>query len=200
MIAVALASLSASIPMLMTIELIGLSLGLPLPESAAFVLTALLEIGSIGAAMLTVFALVTSKKKASYETADGGSAAALTTPALKQPPGSAHNQESTLPHDIVAGLGPGFDSKLLWLQADGHYCRAHGMHQSAFLSMSFGHAVSLLRDQDGAVVHRSTWVAKSAVSRAIVKEGKITLILINGDSVPVARRRRQRLKDKGWPV
>ena len=51
---------------------------------------------------------------------------------------------------------------------------------------------------DGMQVHRSHWVAATAVARMVRRGGRVFLKLTNGAEVPVSRTFAPALKDKGW--
>jgi len=57
--------------------------------------------------------------------------------------------------------------------------------------MRFGDALNEVEGIEGARVHRSHWVARSAVRRLLREDGKMTLDLTNGTRVPVSRSYRQ---------
>lgn len=94
---------------------------------------------------------------------------------------------------LPAGFGP-----LLAIKAEDHYVRIFGPDRSLLMLMRLADAVELANGMDGMRVHRSWWVARAAVS-AIEQQGRrTTLILSNGERVPVSREARTRLKTSGW--
>ncbi len=96
-------------------------------------------------------------------------------------------------------LGPEHaDADLLYLQAQDHYIRAVTSAGSAMILMRLRDAVAELSDQDGMQVHRSFWVAYSAISEFRRNEGRAVLALENGDEVPVGRTFLAALADRGF--
>ncbi len=84
---------------------------------------------------------------------------------------------------------------LLALEMEDHYVRAHAAEGSALILMRMRDAVSELAGLEGAQVHRSWWVAETAVRRIGGTGRAPRLELTNGLVVPVARDRRQALRD-----
>ena len=123
-------------------------------------------------------------------------------PALLPPP----------PHDgangAVAGPGPQvpFLSRLparlgrdlLHLHMQDHYVEAHTGKGSTLVLMRFRDALREVDGIDGMQVHRSHWVAATAVVRMVRRGGRVFLKLTNGAEVPVSRTFAPALKDKGW--
>ena len=97
-------------------------------------------------------------------------------------------------HDRLAAGFP----HVLALSVEDHYTRAHAEHRSEMLLMPLGEAIALMPEDAGTRVHRSWWVARSAV-RGHRRDGRdIRLILHNGMEVPVSRANVQPLRDAGW--
>lgn len=86
----------------------------------------------------------------------------------------------------------------LCLQMEDHYVRVHAMAGSRLVHGTMRDAIAAQAGRDGLRVHRSWWVARSAV-RACVWEGRrLRLELSNGISAPVARSAVARLRAAGW--
>ncbi|MEL6530516.1 MAG: LytTR family DNA-binding domain-containing protein [Pseudomonadota bacterium] len=99
--------------------------------------------------------------------------------------------------DFHQRLKPGFPA-LLALSVEDHYVHAHGSDQSEMVLMPLGEAIALMPEKSGKQVHRSWWVARSAV-RGYKRNGRdISLILTNGESVPVSRSAVAGLRADGW--
>ncbi len=114
------------------------------------------------------------------------------------PPAPAeHTQESIRPRFL--DRLPGTVSPLLCLSMEDHYVRAHGPEASALILMRMRDAVAELGGLPGLQVHRSWWVASSAVDR-IEKDGeRVRLRLVNGMTVPVARSQLGAVRAQRWP-
>ncbi len=90
------------------------------------------------------------------------------------------------PEDIVA------------LCAEDHYCRvllAKGA--SMLVHGRFSDLLDELGDADGLVVRRGNWIAARAV-RAIERQGRRWVVIMDGRSVPVAASCVGSLRDRGW--
>jgi hypothetical protein len=87
---------------------------------------------------------------------------------------------------------------LLCLEMEDHYVRVHTALGSHLMLMRMSDAEAELDGLDGMRVHRSWWVARTAV-QSWSRDGKsVTLTLSNGQSVPVARDRQPLVKAAGW--
>ena len=83
-------------------------------------------------------------------------------------------------------LPPGF-GPLLALRGEDHYVRAIAHGRDHLLLMRLRDAIAALPPADGVQVHRSWWVAQSAI-QSLTRDGRsATLTLTNGHAVPVAR-------------
>lgn len=107
---------------------------------------------------------------------------------------SVPSPRSTLLDRLPAHLGSAVQS----LKMQDHYVRVTTPHGSALLLMRMSDAEAELAGIDGARVHRSWWVARSAVT-AVRKRGRaVELVLANGLGVPVSRDRQDALRKSGW--
>ena len=87
---------------------------------------------------------------------------------------------------------------LLCLQMEDHYVRVHTPDGSRLVLMPLSQAVTELPGVEGLRVHRSWWVARSAVA-AVRSEGRnFRLVLTNGIEAPVARSAVATLRAAGW--
>jgi hypothetical protein len=87
---------------------------------------------------------------------------------------------------------------LLCLQMEDHYVRAHTDLGSDLILTPLKDAVAELAEIDGLQVHRSWWVAKSAVAAPVVKGRNYALRLTNGLEVPVSRASVAKTRALGW--
>ncbi|MEO7503617.1 MAG: LytTR family DNA-binding domain-containing protein [Sphingomicrobium sp.] len=95
-------------------------------------------------------------------------------------------------------LPPAWRDRLVALEMEDHYVRAHGPGVSALILLRMRDAEAELAGIDGLRIHRSWWVARSAVER-VVRDGRgYRLRLTNGLEAPVARDRVAALKAAGW--
>jgi hypothetical protein len=89
-------------------------------------------------------------------------------------------------------------TELLCLQMEDHYLRIHTVAGSDIILYRMRDAVDELQGIDGALVHRSYWVSRTAVREVARDNGRTVLILSNGLRVPVSRTHRRHLRDAGW--
>lgn len=80
---------------------------------------------------------------------------------------------------------------LLALEAQEHYILVHTTVGTELVHYRFGEAVKELKGREGAQVHRSFWVARSAIRDVIVEGRNSYAILTSGAEVPISRRRKQ---------
>ncbi len=96
-----------------------------------------------------------------------------------------------LPHRLRAG-------RLLAIEAEDHYLRVHTDLGSDLVLMRMADACALLENGDGARVHRSWWVARSAVRTVRQQSGRMELDLSDGLVAPVSRAMQPVLRREGW--
>lgn len=82
------------------------------------------------------------------------------------------------------GVGP---EKVLALEACDHYIRIHTAGRTPMLHCRFGDAVGQMSRQPGTQVHRSYWVAASAMKALEKHKHGYQLTLTNGACMPVSR-------------
>ena len=130
------------------------------------------------------------------------------TPALQT---RAAPGESKLPEtakDVALATMPGqrfldrlpgtWRDRLLALEMEDHYVRAHGPDGSTLTLLRMRDAEAELAGIDGIRIHRSWWVARNAVEQ-VLRDGRgYKLRLTNGLEPPVARDRVGALKAAGW--
>ena len=86
---------------------------------------------------------------------------------------------------------------LIRLEAQDHYLNVVTKAGSALLLMRLQDAVEALAGLQGLQVHRSHWVALSAVAAHRRDKGRDFLVLANGDEVPISRSFRPDVKAAG---
>jgi hypothetical protein len=87
----------------------------------------------------------------------------------------------------------------LWaVEAEDHYVRLHTSRGSALILLRLADAAAELDGMEGARVHRSWWVARSAVAGAGRRGAQTVLKLPDGLEVPVSRSQAAELRRAGW--
>lgn len=89
-------------------------------------------------------------------------------------------------------------SAVLCLQMEDHYVRVHTAGNSRLVLGTLNQAMAALGSADGLQVHRSWWVAKRAVVRAVSEGRNLRLQLVNGITAPVARSAVAIVREAGW--
>ena len=84
------------------------------------------------------------------------------------------------------------------VQAEDHYLRVHTDRGSDLILMRLSDALEELEGLEGAQTHRSWWVARDAVRDVSRGDGRATLTLDGGLTVPVSRRHARALREAGW--
>ncbi|MCY7280345.1 MAG: LytTR family transcriptional regulator DNA-binding domain-containing protein [Sphingomonas bacterium] len=141
-----------------------------------------IQVGLIGVLVMTVFTLMGRKSAVDQPLAATGAAAA--PPAIVPP--------------FLDRLPGAWADRLVALEMEDHYVRAHGPDTSALILLRMRDAEAELAGIDGMRIHRSWWVARSAVEK-VLREGRgYKLRLTNGLEAPVARDRIAVLKAAGW--
>ncbi|PWC82894.1 transcriptional regulator [Azospirillum sp. TSH100] len=116
-------------------------------------------------------------------------------PRPTQETGSGPGRPAPFLDRIPAKLG----HDLLALEMEDHYVRVHTALGSDLILMRMRDAVAELAGLDGRQVHRSYWVAASAVATVERKpDGKLSLRLTNGLLVPVSRTHAPSVRAAGW--
>lgn len=89
---------------------------------------------------------------------------------------------------LLDRLPPQIGTSIFMLQAQEHYTEVTTISGKAMIYMRFSDAVSVVETQiDGLRVHRSFWVAKSALKNVEAKGSTMAVILQDSRSVPVSR-------------
>ena len=87
---------------------------------------------------------------------------------------------------------------VLCLQMEDHYVRVHTADSSRLVLATLDQAMTALGNADGLQVHRSWWVARKAVVRAVTEGRNLRLKLVNGITAPVARSAVAVVREAGW--
>ena len=111
---------------------------------------------------------------------------------------------------VVAVSAPGDDrfrarlplhlqgGRVLALVSEDHYLRVYTDSGNAMILMRLSDAIAELGGERGAQTHRSWWVARDAVTKAMRGDGKAVLTLIDGTEAPVSRTYYRALNGLGW--
>jgi hypothetical protein len=84
------------------------------------------------------------------------------------------------------------------VRAEDHYCRVHLADGSSRLVLCrFGDALAELASLDGERIHRSAWVADSAVDRA-ERDGRAWRLVAAGERFPVSAGHVSLARRRGW--
>lgn len=118
----------------------------------------------------------------------------LETPASSQPPFAEPEAGAPFLHRLPAA----WRDRLVALEMEDHYVRAHGPGTSTLILLRMRDAEGELAGHDGLRVHRSWWVARGAVKQVLRNGRNIRLRLEGGLEAPVARDRIVDLEDAGW--
>jgi hypothetical protein len=89
-------------------------------------------------------------------------------------------------------------AKLLALASEDHYLRVYTDMGNAMILMRLSDAIAELGSANGAQTHRSWWVARDAVAKAVRGDGKAVLTLSDGTEAPVSRTYYRVLSGQGW--
>ena len=118
----------------------------------------------------------------------------------RPPPVQTHaDAGGTAPARFLERLPPRLRGATLHaVQAEDHYLRLHTDRGSDLILMRLSDAVAELEGLEGARTHRSWWVARSAVRGVDRGDGRATLTLEGGLSVPVSRRYARTLREADW--
>lgn len=107
----------------------------------------------------------------------------------KIPPQSVPRLMRRLPDDAT---GP-----VLRLSANNHFVEVVLLEETHQLRMRFTDAIDEMDSVEGKCSHRSHWVALDAITDVLRADGRIFLMLKNGDKIPVSRTYRPGLEEAG---
>lgn len=106
--------------------------------------------------------------------------------------------EAAAPPRLLERLPPHLQAPPIALEMEDHYVRVHTPHGSTLLLMRLSDAVLELDGLPGALVHRSWWVARDAVTGTRREGRNLRLLLAGGIEAPVARAQAAGLEAEGW--
>lgn len=107
--------------------------------------------------------------------------------------------EGLAPPALRARLPPRLArARLVAVEAEDHYLRIRTEAGSVLVLMRLGDALEALSGLDGFRIHRSWWVARTAVEAVRWKAGRGTLTLSDGSSAPVSRTYAAALRGTDW--
>jgi DNA-binding LytR/AlgR family response regulator len=89
-------------------------------------------------------------------------------------------------------------SQVLCLQMEDHYVRVHTRAGSRLVLATLSQAIAAMNKTPGLQVHRSWWVAQTAVTGAVTQGRNLRLELANGVTAPVARSAVAAVRAAGW--
>lgn len=88
-------------------------------------------------------------------------------------------------------------SPILWLTSEDHFVDVHTRAGTSRLRIRLKDAIDEMEGVEGYCVHRSHWVARSAIAGAVKVGGYWRLHLTNGQEVPVSRKYQPNLEEQG---
>ena len=119
--------------------------------------------------------------------------ATATTPIAKQ------NTQTNPTHcPFLQRIPAKIRGQLLAVSAEDHYMRIVTDQGEALVHGRLGDALEELADYPGLQIHRSHWVALSAIDDVKRNDGKTLLRLTNGTELPISRRYSSALRELGW--
>jgi hypothetical protein len=95
---------------------------------------------------------------------------------------------------LLSALAPPLNGDILWVEAQEHYVQLTTQHEKRLVLARFSDIIRELSLADGMQVHRSHWVAKSAITQEQMSGQNMSLVLSSGDTVPVSRSFRAQIK------
>ncbi len=107
-------------------------------------------------------------------------------PAIHRSPdtdGTGHGLTPTL----LSAIDPPLNGEIILAEAQEHYVRITTSTEVRMVLCRFSDIVRELPGERGMQVHRSHWVARSAIARTVKDGQNMKLVLHSGDSVPVSR-------------
>ncbi|WP_158266320.1 LytTR family DNA-binding domain-containing protein [Allosphingosinicella deserti] len=105
-------------------------------------------------------------------------------------------------HDSATPAGPSppavSAAAPLCLQMEDHYVRIHGATGSRLEHSTLAQAIADYGTGEGLQIHRSWWVARSAIAEIVPDGRSVKIRLTNGVVAPVSRSRLAALRAAGW--
>ncbi len=120
---------------------------------------------------------------------------AMSLPVLSEEASVTTQSASSAP-TLFDSLQPPLRGPVYWVEAQEHYVRVTTAEESRMVLHRFSDAIRELNPAEGMQVHRSHWVAFSAVE-SLIKEGQAMKLKIWGDAqVPVSRSYRAKVEER----
>jgi hypothetical protein len=94
-------------------------------------------------------------------------------------------------------LPEGFEGPVLRLTVQDHMVNVVTPQDTHSIRMRFSDAVAEMGAVTGYCTHRSHWVARKAIERVQRNDGRLRLVLTNGDVIPVSRKYKPELEAAG---
>ena len=95
-------------------------------------------------------------------------------------------------------LPPKLGTDLLSLTAEDHYVRVTTALGSDLVLCRLSDAIAEIGAEKGQRVHRSHWVAEGAVASVDRQNGRVALVLTNGEVIPISQSYVASLREAGW--
>ncbi|WP_340109241.1 LytTR family DNA-binding domain-containing protein [Pikeienuella sp. HZG-20] len=130
---------------------------------------------------------VAARAPAAADPAEEAAEEPTPTPQPQATPEPETEPEPEAPGLLLAAQ-PRVRGELLAAEAQEHYVKLKATEQGGMALYRFGDAVRELGRYQGMQIHRSHWVADSAVVALIGKRGALKLELVTGEIAPVSRR------------
>lgn len=118
-------------------------------------------------------------------------------PAVKPAPVRTMPTAVTPAPRLLARIEPELQGQIIRLSARDHYLDVFTEKGSVELLMRFSDALTELEGLDGMQVHRSHWVALGAVTGKARDGDRVFLLTKDGGRVPVSRKHRPELAERG---
>jgi hypothetical protein len=99
---------------------------------------------------------------------------------------------------LLKRIKPELRGELLALQMEDHYLRVHTSGGNDLILYRLSDALTEVAGLEGRQVHRSYWVARTAIAAAERDGRRLVLVLKNGLKVPVSRANVTAIKSAGW--
>ena len=179
-------AISVLIALPLTLAVVGagmIILGMPQP-SLRGVLRNFLLVAFVSAIITAITYAIGSRRKAII-------ALAAVDPALSTGSVIDNRFRERLPLHLRSG-------RILALVSEDHYLRVYTDGGNTMILMRLSDAIAELGAENGAQTHRSWWVARDAVSKAVRADGKALLTLSDGTEAPVSRTYYRALNAQGW--
>ncbi|NJR20421.1 MAG: LytTR family transcriptional regulator [Hyphomonadaceae bacterium] len=91
-----------------------------------------------------------------------------------------------------------YGAALYAVEAQDHYLQVYTSRGTDLILLRMSDAIDELGGIEGARVHRSWWIARSAIVKSIKTNGKAMLTLSGDLEVPVSRSYVRALRELGW--